>query len=244
MVSLSREAVRIFCEREKGIMITQEQPERQQCKEDQSLSVEQQPPSVLPPGSIYSDEEVLILGPWQKMRQRILSPVAFALSRLGISANMLSYASVFFGLGFCLLAPLQFEVAFWLLVSSVVCDGLDGVEARFTHTNTTRGSFTDIFCDVTVVALGVAGVAWKGLIYPVLAVLFIYSYTALAIFLVLHRMLRVSSVGILRPSRMVFFAVIALYLFFHIDLLNVLLLLYLLALPLLLLSFWRLRKAL
>ena len=124
------------------------------------------------------------------------------------------------------------------------CDGLDGVEARFTHTNTTRGSFTDIFCDVTVVALCVAGVAWKGLIYPVLAVLFIYSYTALAIFLVLHRMLRVSSVGILRPSRMVFFAVIALYLFFHIDLLNVLLLLYLLALPLLLLSFWRLRKAL
>jgi hypothetical protein len=61
--------------------------------------------------------------------------------------------------------------------------------------------------------------------------------------LLLHRMLRVSSAGILRPSHMVFFAAIALYFFFHVNLLNDLLLLYLPALPLLFLSFWRLRKA-
>ncbi len=225
-------------------MITQERPDQQQCAEDQSRSAQDQLIPALPPGSIYSDEEVLVLGPWQKMRQRLLSPIAFVLSRLGISADMLSYTSVLFGLGFCLLAPVQFEVAFWLLVASVVCDGLDGVEARLTHTNTTRGSFTDVCCDVAVVGLVVAGLAWTGLIHPALAVLFVYSYTALALFLVLHRLLRVSSAGILRPSRMVFFAAIALYFFFHIDLLNALLLLYLPALPLLFLSFWRLRKAL
>ena len=129
-------------------------------------------------------------------------------------------------------------------VASVICDGLDGVEARFTHTNTTRGSFTDVFCDVAVVGLVVAGLAWAGLIHPALAVLFVYSYTALAIFLVLHRLLAVSSAGILRPSRMVFFAAVALYFFLRIDLLNILLLLYLPALPLLCLSFWRVRKAL
>lgn len=227
-------------------MITQERPEPQQCDEGQPLSTKSaggQPSPALPPGSIYSDEEVLILGPWQTARQRLLSPVALVLSRLCISADMLSYASVFFGVGFCLLAPFQFEIAFWLLVASVVCDGLDGVEARFTKTNTTCGSFTDVFCDVTVVALIVAGTVWKGLIHPALAVLFIYCYTALAIFLVLHRMLHVSSTGILRPSRMVFFAAIALYFFFQINLLNALLLLYLPALALLFLSFWRLRKA-
>ena len=144
------------------------------------------------------------------------------------------------GLGFCLLAPFQFEVALWLLLASIVCDGLDGVEARLTHTNTAAGSFTDVFCDVVVVVLSAVGLAWTGLVHPVLAVLFVYSYTALTMFLVL----RVSSTGILRSSRMVFFAAIALYFFFHIDLLNVLLLLYLPALPLLFLSFWRLRKAL
>lgn len=166
------------------------------------------------------------------------------LSHLGISANLLSYASVLFGLGFFLLATSQFQIAFWLLMASIVCDGVDGIEARSTHTDITRGSFTDVYCDVAVVALSVAGLAWKDLIHPVLAVLFVYSYTALALFLVRHRMLHVTSAGILRPSRIVFFAAIALYFFFSVNLLNDLLLLYLLALPLLFLSFWRLRKAL
>ena len=97
---------------------------------------------------------------------------------------------------------------------------------------------------MAVVGLVVAGLACAGLIHPALAVLFVYSYTALALLLVLHRLLAVSSAGILRPSRMVFFATIALYFFFRIDLLDVLLLLYLPALPLLVLSFWRVRKAL
>ncbi len=225
-------------------MIAQERNQQQQSSSNQAFSGVEQHTPTLPPGSIYSDEEVLVLGPWQQMRQRLLAPIAFVLSRLGISADMLSYASVLLGMGFCLLAPFQFAIAFWLLVASVICDGLDGVEARFTHTNTTRGSFTDVFCDVAVVGLVIAGLAWKGVIHPALAVLFVYSYTALAIFLVLHRMLAVSSAGILRPSRMVFFAAIALYFFWRIDLLNALLLLYLLALPLLCLSFWRVRKAL
>lgn len=225
-------------------MITRERLDQQQGDEDQGRSHQDQHIPVLPPGSIYSDEEALVLGPWQQMRQRLLSPLAFVLSRLGISADMLSYTSVLLGLGFCLLAPFQFTVAFWLLVASVVCDGLDGVEARFTHTNTTHGSFTDVCCDIAVDALVVAGLAWTGLINAVLAVLFVYSYTTLALFLVLHRLLGVSSAGILRPSRMMFFAAIALYFFFRIDLLDVLLLLYLPALPLLVLSFWRVRKVL
>src|SRR5437879_2786114 len=95
-------------------------------------------------GSIYSDVEELVLEPWQRMRQRFLSPIAFVLARLGISADMLSFASV----------------------------------------------------------------------------------------------------GVVRPSRMLLYAAIALYFFFHIDLLNYLLLVYLLTLPLVFLSFWRLRKAL
>ncbi|MDQ2904248.1 MAG: CDP-alcohol phosphatidyltransferase family protein [Chloroflexota bacterium] len=200
--------------------------------------------SILPPGSIYSDEERRVLVPWQRVRQRLLGPIGFVLARLGLSADMLSYASVIFGLGFCLLAPFQFAVAFWLLIASIGCDGLDGVEARLTKTNTVRGAFTDMFCDQAVVAFSVAGLAWKGLIHPVLAILFVYVYTGLVTFLFLHQMLHVSSAGLVRPSRMLLYAAIALYFFFHINLLNPLLLLYILALPLLFLSFWRLRKAL
>ena len=195
--------------------------------------------------SIYGeDEERLLLGPSQRIRQWFLTPPAALLSRLGISPDMLSFTSVVLAIGFCLLAAFQFTVAFWLLCVSTICDGLDGVLARLTKKNTARGSFTDMFCDQAVVAFSVAGILWKGAIHPVLGVLFVYVYTALGIFLALHHMLRVSSRWIIRPGRTLFTAAIGLYFFFHIDLLNALLLVYLLTIPFLGLSFWRLRKAL
>jgi len=195
-------------------------------------------------GSIYSEDEARVLGPWQRIRQFALAPVAALLSRLGISPNTLSYTSVVFAIGFFFLASINFTIAFWLLVASIICDGLDGVEARFTGTNTPRGSFTDMFCDQAVVAFSVAGMVWQGSINPVLAILFVYLYTSLVIFLMLHQMLQVSSHWIVRPSRLVLFAGIALVYFFNINLLNILLATYLLAFPMLIISFWRLRKAL
>lgn len=195
-------------------------------------------------GSIYSEDEERVLGPWQRIRQFFLAPIAAVLSRLGISPDMLSFASVALGIGFFLLAPFQFTIAFWLLVASVICDGLDGVEARLRRSNTPRGSFTDMFCDEAVVAFSVAGMVWRGSINPVLAILFVYVYTALVTFLMLHRMLQVSSHWIVRPSRMVLYIAIGLDFFFNIDLLNLVLLTYLLAFSMLALSFWRLRKAL
>ena len=195
-------------------------------------------------GSIYSEDEERVLGPWQRIRQYFLAPIAAILSHLGISPDMLSYISVAFGIGFFLLAPFYFAVAFWLLVASTICDGLDGVEARLKRTNTARGSFTDMFCDQAVVAFSVAGMVWRGSINPVLAILFVYVYTSLVIFLMLHRMFQVSSHWIVRPSRMLLYTAIALDFFFSINLLNILLETYLLAFPMLALSFWRLRKAL
>ena len=195
-------------------------------------------------GSIYSEDEERVLGPWQKIRQYTLAPIAAILSRLGISPNELSYASVAFAIGFFFLVSFNFTLAFWLLVVSILCDGLDGVEARLTRTNTPRGSFTDMFCDQAVLAFTVAGMVWRGSINPVLAILFVYVYTSLVIFLMLHQMLQVSSHWIVRPSRMLLYAAIALDFFFSIDLLNFLLVTYLLAFPMLVLSFWRLRKAL
>lgn len=216
--------------------------DREREHEEEKLPEHRHMPT-LPAGSIYSDVEVLFLGPWQQMRQRILSPFTEVLARMGVRADMLSFASVFLGLGFFLLAPVQFSVAFWLLVASLVCDALDGVEARATKTNTARGSFTDVFCDSVVVAFSVAGLAWKGLVNPVLAILFVYTYTALVTFLILHRLFRISSQGIIRPSRMILYIAVALYFFFHLNLFNGLLLCYLLTFPLVFLSFWRLRKA-
>lgn len=193
-------------------------------------------------GSIYSDLEKRVLGPWQRVRQVILGPLVHILMRLGITADMLSFTSAALGLGFFLLAPINFVLAFWLLVGSIILDGLDGVEARLTGKLSTRGAFTDIFCDQLVVAFSVAGIVWCGLVNPVLAILFVYSYTALVIFLLLHRLLQVSSFGLVRPSRMLLYVFIALYFFFKINWLNYLLAFYLFGLLMVGISFWKLRK--
>src|SRR5260370_42015723 len=139
--------------------------------------------------SIYSEEEERVLVPWQSIRQFFLAPIAAALAHLGVTPDLLSFSSVVLGIGFCLLAPHSFAIAFWLLVASVVCDGLDGVEARLKGTNTTRGSFPDMFCDQLVVAFSVAGMDGRGTIHPLLAFLFVYVYTALVTFLFLPRTL-------------------------------------------------------
>lgn len=195
-------------------------------------------------GTIYSEEEARVLGPLQRLRQWLLAPISAILARLGIRPDMLSYASVGLAAGFCLLSQIRFAVAFWLLVAAFLCDGLDGVLARLIEKDNARGSFTDMFCDQAVVALSVAGLAWRGTMHPALAVLFVFLYTAFGIFLALHFLLQVSTRGIVRPGKTLFGVAIGLDFFFHTALLNYLALAYLLTLPLLGLSFWRLRKAL
>lgn len=46
-------------------MITQKRPDQQQCEQEPSFPALEQPEPALPLGSIYSDEEVLVLGPWR-----------------------------------------------------------------------------------------------------------------------------------------------------------------------------------
>lgn len=194
-------------------------------------------------GSIYSDFEKRFLGPWQGIRQLVLAPFVKILLRLGVTADMLSFTSAGLGVGFFLLVNVNFVLAFWLLIGSIILDGLDGVGARLMGKLTTRGAFTDMFCDQVVVVFSVAGLVWYGLVNPVLAILFVYVYTALVTFLVIHKLLQVSSFGLVRPSRMLLYAFIALYFFLKVNWLNYLLAFYMLTLLLVVVSFWKLRKS-
>src|SRR5260370_32979229 len=98
-------------------------------------------------GSIYSEDEERVLGPWQKVRQFFLAPLAAGLSRLGISPDPLSFTSIALGIGFFLLAPFPFTLAFWLFVASVIFPGPDTVPDRLKRTMTPRGASTDMFFD-------------------------------------------------------------------------------------------------
>ncbi len=194
--------------------------------------------------SIYSESEGRFLYAWQRVRQTLFLPLAAGLDRLHITPDMLSWASVLLGVGFFFIARFRFDIAFWLLVGSVVLDALDGVLARYRRASSAKGSFTDTFCDQAVVALTVGGLAWQGAINAVLGIIFVYIYTSLVTFLLIHQLLSVSSQGIIRPSRMLLYALVAIYYFFGKNWLDYLLWAYLLTLPMLGLSYWRIRRAL
>jgi phosphatidylglycerophosphate synthase len=202
----------------------------------------EQPPRRLQ--SIYSGSEERFLYAWQRVRQTLLFPLAAALDKLHITPDMLSWASVLLGVGFFFLARFRFDIAFWLLVGSVFLDAVDGVLARYHRAPSSKGSFTDTFCDVAVVALTVGGLVWQGAINPVLGIIFVYIYTSLVTFLLIHQVLAVSSTGIIRPSRMLLYAFVGIYYFFDRNWLDYLLLVYLLTIPMLGLSYWRIRRAL
>ncbi|HEY7348856.1 MAG TPA: CDP-alcohol phosphatidyltransferase family protein [Ktedonobacterales bacterium] len=203
----------------------------------------EQPPRRLQP-SIYSESEGQLLYPWQRLRQALLLPLAAALDTLHITPDMLSWASVVLGAGFFFLVRLRFDIAFWLLVGSVFLDALDGVLARYHRAPSSKGSFTDTFCDGAVVVLTVGGLAWQGAIHAVLGIIFVYIYSSLVTFLLIHQLLAVSSQGIIRPSRMLLYAFVGIYFFFGANWLDYLLWVYLLTIPMLGLSYWRIRRAL
>jgi phosphatidylglycerophosphate synthase len=194
--------------------------------------------------SLYSESEGQFLYPWQRLRQAILLPLAAMLDALHITPDMLSWASVVLGVGFFYLARLRFDIAFWLLVGSVVLDALDGVLARYHRAPSSKGSFTDAFCDEAVVALTVGGLVWQGAMNAALGVIFVYIYTSLVTFLLIHQVLAVPSQGIIRPSRMLLYAFVGIYFFFGKNWLDYLLCVYLLTIPMLVLSYWRIRRAL
>jgi phosphatidylglycerophosphate synthase len=194
--------------------------------------------------SIYSASEGRFLYTWQRVRQKLLLPLAVGLDRLKIRPDMLSWSSVILGLGFFLLARIRLEIAFWLLIGSVLLDTLDGVLARYRRADSNQGAFTDMFCDEAVVALTVGGLVWRGTINPVLGIFFVYVYTLLVTLLLIHQLLAISSQWIIRPSRMLLYGFVAIYFFFGKNWLDGLLWAYLITLPMLGISYWRIRQRL
>jgi phosphatidylglycerophosphate synthase len=215
-----------------------------QMKEDEKQGSSQHPLRLAGMHSIYSGIEGKLLYRWQRIRQMTLKPIAAALNWIGITPDMLSLASVALGIGFLVGARTNLALALILLAISVLLDGLDGVLARYTRNVSARGSFTDMFCDQLVTACTVGGLVWANIVMGVLGVLFVYIYTALVTFLMLHEVLAVSSSWLIRPSRILLYAFLVIYYFTGRNWLNDLLIAYLGATPLLLLSFTRLRRAL
>ena len=116
--------------------------------------VSESPP---PTADCYSSGERRWMEYGQRLRGRLLEPFLGRMTRLGITPDHVTLASLISGV---LFAPMWMTGHPWwslvLLWGHVLIDGIDGPLARHQQTASQQGSFTDSFCDqmiVTVVAI-------------------------------------------------------------------------------------------
>lgn len=136
---------------------------------------------------------------WQRMRGAALRPLLAGLSRAGVSPDHLTLLSAVIGLLFCPFFFWSKPLAFAMLASHVVLDGLDGPLARHTGTASRRGSFSDSMADqlvlvasmVTLMSVRVVGIL-PGSVYLV-------SYTVVLLFAMVRNALSVPYSWLIRP---------------------------------------------
>jgi phosphatidylglycerophosphate synthase len=105
-----------------------------------------------PTADCYSAGERGMMEWYQGFRQRRLGGLLRLMEKLGINGNHITFSSLICGLLFCPLVFFYPWLAFFLLFTHVIIDGLDGPLARHLGTDSRAGSFADTTCDQVVLA--------------------------------------------------------------------------------------------
>lgn len=106
---------------------------------------------------------------FQKLRDRLFRSPAKLLLGMGLTANFISILGVFFAIA-AAFSPNNAVVFSIFIVLNLICDGLDGVVARYSNTDNDFGSILDVSCDTFSLIVVSAG-------------LYFYEYLSLAVFL-------------------------------------------------------------
>ena len=117
---------------------------------------------------------------FQRLRDKLFKQPAKLLLSAGISANTISV----FGVMFAILAALSVNtpVMFSMFVLlNLICDGLDGVVARYAKNNSDFGSILDVTCDTASLIIVSTGLVLFGkleplLFLPYIAIILAYTY--------------------------------------------------------------------
>jgi len=117
---------------------------------------------------------------FQSLRDRLFKQPAKFLLSVGINANTISV----FGVVFAILAalsvntPIMFSI---FVLLNLICDGLDGVVARYAKNNSDFGSILDVTCDTASLIFVSTGLVVFGklelfLFLPYIAIILAYTY--------------------------------------------------------------------
>jgi CDP-diacylglycerol--glycerol-3-phosphate 3-phosphatidyltransferase len=128
----------------------------------------------------------------------MMEPVAKAMAAVGLSANAVTWLSLFFGAGAgAAIAVGRFGLAMWLGVMSALLDILDGFVARLTHTSSDSGEVLDAAIDRYTEMFFLAGLCiWYR---ENLALLVLTMAAALGTFMISYSTAKAEAMGVVPP---------------------------------------------
>lgn len=103
---------------------------------------------------------------WSDLRDELLSPIVFLLSKLKIKPNHVTLAGVFSMLAFVFFIPNRTSLSILFIILSVFFDMLDGALARYQKVSSDKGKFIDVCADCINFFLFLAGLSLINLIPP------------------------------------------------------------------------------
>ena len=148
----------------------------------------------------FSGSEQGFIKSFEAWRTKLLRPISRLLITLHITPNMISYFGLLLLAGFIYYLPANPIVALYFLVAHVFIDAFDGSLARELKQDSDAGALTDIVCDHTGMVIVIATLLFYQIIGGWVAVIYVYLYTVMIIFIVLLNRLKISLPLIIRSK--------------------------------------------
>ena len=110
-----------------------------------------------------------------RVRWVLFLPLVKLLSRLRVTASMVSYTAIFFMAPVLFLAKARPWLAVACVVASIFADLVDGIVARYQGTCSDKGKLVDMVCDNISFTMFMVALVHTGLIAPVPGLLLTYT---------------------------------------------------------------------
>jgi len=168
----------------------------------------------------FSDKEQKAQQKFKKLRDNLLGWVARCLKFLHITPNVISVTGLFVLVAFFYFAYTEPIIAFFILVLHVVLDGLDGVLARLTNTQSQGGAFLDMVCDHTGMVIVTVTLIFHTLLNPTIGVIYVYLYSLLVILITVRNLLN-KPIGLVFRSKYILYILFGVYAFTGINIFDI-----------------------
>lgn len=147
----------------------------------------------------YSKLEMGFMVRGQNIRAKILKPLLQYVKEKGVTPDHITILSLISGILGALLIGSANEIALLMIFLHVAFDGIDGPLARYTKTDSNKGTFTDTACDQIVIAVIAFSLIDAAIITPLSGGVYVLLYTVVVGFSMVRNAMGIPYAWLIRP---------------------------------------------